>query len=64
MAAEELNRRKRLDYLWWRKPRQVTSDLLTEKHFRRMMGYQDLWSLAGILGRTKTAASSKKERVA
>ena len=38
--------------------------LLTEKHFRRIMGYQDLWSLAGILGRTKNAASSEKERVA
>jgi hypothetical protein len=38
--------------------------LLTEKHFRRIMGHRDLWSLAGILGRTKHAASSEKERVA
>jgi len=26
-----------------------------EKHFRRIMGYQNLWSLAGILGRTQNA---------
>jgi hypothetical protein len=38
--------------------------LLTGKHFLRIMGYQDLWSLAGILDRTKNAASSEKERVA
>jgi putative transposase len=38
--------------------------LLTEKNFRRIMGYQDLWTLAGILGRTKNAASSQTERVA
>jgi putative transposase len=38
--------------------------MLTEKHFRRIMGFQDLWTLAGILGRTKNAASSDKERVA
>ena len=36
--------------------------LLTEKKFRKIMGYQDLWTLAGILGRTNTAAASQKEK--
>ena len=38
--------------------------LLTEKNFRKIMGYQDLWTLAGILGRTSIAAASEKEKVA
>ena len=38
--------------------------LLTETNFRKIMGYQDLWALAGILGRRKDATSSQKERVA
>ncbi len=37
---------------------------LTEKNFRKIMGYQDLWALAGILGRTNRAAASQKEKVA
>lgn len=36
--------------------------LLTEKHFRRLDGYRDLWSLAAILGRE--TGSAKKEKVA
>jgi len=36
--------------------------LLTEKHFRRIDGHQDLWALAAILGREVSA--SKKEKVA
>jgi len=38
--------------------------LLTEKNFRKIMGYQDLWTLAGILGRGSIAAASRKEQVA
>jgi len=38
--------------------------LLTERNFRKIMGHRDLWALAGILGRTKNAASSQQERVA
>lgn len=40
--------------------------LLTEKHFRRIDGHNDLWALAAILGReTKTHNTlSKKEKVA
>lgn len=38
--------------------------LLTEKRFRRIMGYQELWVLAGILGRPTPAAASQKERAA
>jgi putative transposase len=36
--------------------------LLTEKHFRRIDGHQELWTLAAILGRDSCAA--KKENVA
>jgi len=36
--------------------------LLTEKHFRRIDGHQELWTLAAILGRESFAA--KKEKVA
>jgi putative transposase len=36
--------------------------LLTEKHFRRIDGHQDLWTLAALLGREVSA--SKKEKVA
>lgn len=36
--------------------------LLTEKHFRRVDGHQQLWALANLLDRTVT--SSKKEKVA
>jgi transposase-like protein len=38
--------------------------MLTERNFRKIMGHRDLWALAGILGRTKNAASSQQERVA
>ena len=40
--------------------------LLTEKHFRKILGYQDLWALAAILGRdTKTKNDlSQKVKVA
>ncbi len=38
--------------------------LLTEKNFRKIMGYHDLWALASILGRSPNAASSHKEEVA
>jgi transposase-like protein len=39
--------------------------LLTEKHFRRIDGHADLWSLAAILGRqTKTTNQPSKEKVA
>lgn len=37
--------------------------LLTERNFRKIMGYQDLWTLAGILGRTN-ATRSQQENVA
>ena len=37
--------------------------LLTERNFRKIMGYQDLWTLAGILGRT-IATRSQQEKVA
>jgi transposase-like protein len=36
--------------------------LLTEKHFRRIDGHQDLWTLAALLGRE--VSEPKKERVA
>jgi hypothetical protein len=36
--------------------------LLTEKHFRRIDGHQELWTLAALLGREVSAA--KKEKVA
>jgi putative transposase len=36
--------------------------LLTEKHFRRIVGHEHLWSLAAILGRETN--STKKENVA
>jgi putative transposase len=38
--------------------------LLTEKNSRKIMGYQDLWTLAGILGRTNNATRSQQEKVA
>ena len=39
--------------------------LLTEKHFRRIDGHQELWSLAAILGReVKATKESRKEHVA
>jgi putative transposase len=40
--------------------------LLTEKHFRRVIGHADLWALAAILGRDTTLMKgrSKKEKVA
>ena len=34
----------------------ASAGLLTEQHFRKILGYQDLWALAAILGRdTKTS---------
>ena len=40
--------------------------LLTEKHFHKILGYQDLWALAAILGHnTKTKNDlSKNVKVA
>ncbi len=35
--------------------------LATEKNFRRIQGYQDLWALAAALGRTKKSASSQEK---
>lgn len=35
--------------------------LLTEKHFRRIDGHQDLWALATILGREESTQSSKEK---
>lgn len=37
--------------------------LVTEKSFRKIMGYQDLWALAALLGRSKKSAS-EQEKVA
>lgn len=34
--------------------------LLTEKHFRKIVGHKDLWSLAVILGREKHPHVSEK----
>jgi transposase-like protein len=34
--------------------------LLTEKHFRRIDGHQELWTLAAILGRECCAANKEK----
>ena len=37
--------------------------LITEKHFRRIDGHQDLWALAAILGReTATHKSASEEQ--
>lgn len=38
--------------------------LLTEKHFRRIDGHADLWSLAAILGRENKATRSSTEKAA
>ena len=39
--------------------------LLTEKHFRRIDGHADLWTLAAILGRAdKSKTQTSKEKVA
>ncbi len=40
--------------------------LLTEKHFRKVIGHRDLWSLAGILGRETSLQKtvSKESKVA
>ena len=38
--------------------------LLTEKNFRRIMGYGDLWALADILGRGAPAAAPQKDKAA
>jgi putative transposase len=38
--------------------------LLTEPNFRKILGYQDLWALAAILGRDTKKDLSKKEQVA
>jgi putative transposase len=34
--------------------------LLTEKHFRKVIGHRDLWALAVALGREKTSCNSEK----
>jgi putative transposase len=38
--------------------------LLTEKNFRKIMGYRDLWTLAGILGRQHRATPSQRGKLA
>lgn len=40
--------------------------LLTERHFRKVIGQRDLWSLAGILGRETSLQKtvSKESKVA
>src|SRR5215472_11745547 len=40
----------------------ASASVLTEKHFRRIDGHQELWTLAAILGRESCPA--KKEKVA
>ena len=35
--------------------------LLTEKHFRKVVGHRDFWSLAVILGREENSAASKEK---
>ncbi len=37
--------------------------LLTEKHFRRIDGHDDLWAVAAILGREIKSAQASKENV-
>jgi hypothetical protein len=37
--------------------------LLTEKNFRKLMGYRDLWALAAILGRAKKSAGCETNSV-
>lgn len=34
---------------------------VTEKNFRKIMGYQDLWALAAVLGRSKKPASAQEK---
>jgi len=34
---------------------------VTEKKFRKIMGYQDLWALAAVLGRSKKLASAQEK---
>jgi hypothetical protein len=38
--------------------------LATEKNFRRIMGWKDLWQLEAILGRKATEASAVRQGVA
>lgn len=38
--------------------------LLTESHFRRVVGHEHLWSLAAILGRQTAAPDSKESKIA
>ena len=35
--------------------------LLTEKNFRKIAGYEHLWTLPGALGRTKKSVTRKKK---
>jgi putative transposase len=35
--------------------------LLTEKNFRKLMGYRDLWALAAVLGREKKSVTLKEQ---
>jgi len=35
--------------------------LLTEKHFRRVVGHRNFWALAVILGREEDAATSQEK---
>lgn len=53
----------------WRDPAMILrwvagAFLLTERSFYKIMGYQDLWVLADILGRGAPAAASQKEKAA
>jgi transposase-like protein len=59
-------RKKTANVSRWRDPAMVErwvagALLLTEKNFRRIMGYQDLWALADILGRGAPAAAPQKD---
>lgn len=35
--------------------------VLTEKHFRKLQGYRDLWTLAAVLGREKKSVTPKEQ---
>lgn len=35
--------------------------VLTEKHFRKIMGYENLWALAAVLGRSKKSVTLKEQ---
>ena len=62
-------RKKTANVSRWRDPAMVErwvagALLLTERNFRRIMGYQDLWALADILGRGAPTAAPQKDKAA